>query len=231
MTQRRMDMRHQPRTRSSRAASLTEFRIHFTSQLTGARLASPDDPLTPPQYRPAAPPPEEQAGPAEPTSPVDFWQTDVGQELAVDRGLIESVLAGLTRGVERLRTEQAQRLEQVQRVAIELAMTIATRLLHRSVTDGEFPVEAKVRDMVAKLEGDAPVSVRLNPADLELLEARLGGEPLLAGATDPRLIPDSTLARGDCQVDGKEGMLFSNVERELQQIRDDLLRSLGHARP
>ncbi len=221
-------MRHQPRTHTSRAASVTEFRIHFPSRLRGARPASPDEPLAPPRATPTPTLPEV---PSEPAPPADFWQTDLGQELAVDRGLIQSALANLTRGVEQLRAEQARRLDQVQRVAIELAMTVATRLLHREVTAGEFPMEAKVRDMVALLEGEAPVSVRLNPADLELLEARLGGEPLLAGAADPRLIADPTLARGDCQVDGKEAMLLSNVERELQQIRDELLGGLGHARP
>ncbi len=220
-------MRPQLRARSSRAPAVTEFRIHFSSRLTGARSAALDEPLAPPVAQPAPLPAAESL---ESPAPADFWQTTAGQELAHDRDRIESVLARFTQGIEQLRADEAQRLDQVQRVAIELAMTMAARLLHRAVTDGEFPMEVKVRDMIDRLEGEPPVSVRLNPADLELLESRLGGTPLLTGAADPRLIPDPALARGDCQVHGKEAMLLSNVERELQEIRDELLGGLGHAR-
>lgn len=220
-------MRAQLRPRSSRAPAVTEFRIHFSSRLSGARWAALDEPLAPPVVQPS---PHPTAEPTEPPAAADFWQTNSGQELAHDRARIESVLTRFTLGIEQLRADQAQRLDQVQRVAIELAMTMAARLLHRAVTNGEFPMEVKVRDMIDQLEGETPVSVRLNPADLELLESRLGGSPLLTGTADPRLIPDPTLARGDCQVHGKEAMLLSNVERELQEIRDELLGGLGHAR-
>ena len=109
-------------------------------------------------------------------------------------------------------------------------MTMSTRLLHERIISGDFPMEAKVRDMVKQLEGEPPVAVRLNPEDLQLLAKRLGDEPLLAGMDDLKLIPDASLARGECRVEGKEAMLLSDVGRELQEIRDELLRSLAHAR-
>jgi flagellar biosynthesis/type III secretory pathway protein FliH len=144
---------------------------------------------------------------------------------------VEAALAGVRDAVGEYRKDQAGRLRDWQRAAVELALTIATRLLHERVASGEFPMEAKVRDMVAQLGEDAAVTVRLNPADLAVLASRLAGGPLTEGADDPKFVPDDALGRGECRVEGREAMLLSDVSRELQEIRDELLRSIAHARP
>jgi hypothetical protein len=163
-------------------------------------------------------------------APTDFWQTDAGRELKADRLRIETVLARIGTAVEEVRQDRKSRLQEWQRAAVELALTIATRLLHERVAANDFPVDAKVRDMIAKLGEDVPVSVRLNPADLQLLTDRLGGEPFAPDQLEPRFVPDPALARGSVQIEGRESMLLSDVSRELEEIRDELLRSLGNAR-
>lgn len=214
-----------------------ECRVRFTGRLVGAVLAPVEVVSVP---RPAPPPPSRTPTPAtipppvprtEPSAaPVDFWQTDAGRELQADRERIETTLTQIRGSVNGLREDQAGRLREWQRAAVELALTIATRLMHERVGSGEFPIEARVRDMIAQLEQDAPATIHLNPADLALLESRLGGEPLLPGRDDPRLMPDAELGRGECRVESRETILLSDVTRELQEIRDELLRSLGYAR-
>jgi flagellar biosynthesis/type III secretory pathway protein FliH len=162
--------------------------------------------------------------------PTDFWQTDAGRELAADRQRIETVLGQISAAVAGLHQDRKGRLEEWQKAAVELALTIAARLLHERVTAESFPVDAKIRDMIAQLGEDVPVSVRLNPADLKLLKDRLGDAPLFPDRDDPRFVGDQTLDRGAVQVEGRESMLLSDVARELEEIRDDLLRSLGNAR-
>jgi flagellar biosynthesis/type III secretory pathway protein FliH len=156
---------------------------------------------------------------------------DLTREFLADRERIEAVLAGLQAASVEVRKDLNGRLREWQRAAVELAMATATRLLHDRVVSGEFPVEEKVREMAAQLQEDGPIVVRLNPADLQLLEDRLGGEPLLPGRDDPRIIPDPTLARAECRVEGREGMLLADVTRELTEIREQLLKDLGNARP
>ncbi len=151
-------------------------------------------------------------------------------EFEADRERIEAVLDQLRSAVEKIREDQTKRLHDWQHAAIELATTLATRLLHQRVTAEEFPVESKVRDMIAQLAEDGPLTIHLHPADVTLLESRLSGEPLLQGKQDPRIVPDTGLARGDCRVEGRESMLLSELTREVQEIRDELLRSLSHAR-
>lgn len=216
-----------------------EYRIRFTERLRGVALAPIEDaevshpkPTAPTRTPTPAtiPVPAPRTEPPPPAAPQDFWQTDIGRELAADRERIETALEQIREAIAAFRQDQANRLREWQRAAIELALTIATRLFHERVGSGEFPIEARVRDMIAQLEEDAPATVHLNPADLTLLESRLDGKPLLSGRDDPRLVPDPTLARGECRVESRETILLSDVTRELHEIRDELLRSLGHAR-
>jgi flagellar biosynthesis/type III secretory pathway protein FliH len=211
-----------------------EYRVRFTGRLVDAVLV-PAEEVSVPQPRPAAPPsrtptpasipvPAPRVEPPAPTAPQNTRDADT------DREHVEAALEQIRAGVAALREDQAGRLREWQRAAIELALTIATRLLHERIAAGEFPIEARVRDMIAQLEEDAPATVRLNPADLALLESRLGGEPLLSGRDDPRLVPDPELGRGECRVESRETILLSDLTRELQEIRDELLRSLGNAR-
>jgi flagellar biosynthesis/type III secretory pathway protein FliH len=84
--------------------------------------------------------------------------------------------------------------------------------------------------MAADMVDDEVVCVRLNPHDLELLEKRLDGEPLLSGPDDPQLIADPTLGRGECRVEGRAAVSLSDLPRQLGQIREDLLRRIADAR-
>jgi flagellar biosynthesis/type III secretory pathway protein FliH len=200
---------------------------------TPAPPATRDDrpaPAPPAPPRPVPPPAPVAAAPAPVPAPTDFWQTDAGRELKADRERIEAVLGRISGAVAELHKDRRDRLQEWQRAAVELALTIAARLLHERVAAEEFPVDAKVRDMIAQLGEDVPVSVRLNPADLKLLRDRLGGAPLSPDQDDPRFVADPTLDRGAVQVEGRESMLLSDVSRELEEIRDELLRSLGNAR-
>src|SRR5205823_1721731 len=163
----------------------------------------------------------------------ELWKCEVGRQLQADRRLLEALRDRLSAGVDQLRKQwqddAARRLGESRRVAVELAVTIAAKLLHREITTGAFPVEAMVRDMLGQLDGEQPVTVRLNPEDLALLGRRLEGRPLLPdGSAEPRLVADPALGRGDCRVEADGRLLLSELAGQLTEIRNQLLRSLGH---
>ena len=215
-----------------------ECRVQFHARLRDAVLAprgTAEPPVAPsrtPTPPVTAPPPSRiMASPlAPPPAPVDYWETDAGREQKADRERIEKTLNLMQAGLAELRESQTARLRDWQRAAVELAATMAARLLHERVATGEFPIEARVGDMLAQLDKDAPVTIRLHPTDIALLESRLGDAPLFPDRADARIIPDASLARGECRVESGDALLLSDVTRELQEIRDELLRSLGHAR-
>lgn len=193
--------------------------IPFTERLTGAVLVRPDAPLPPLRRRPAPPPPVVVEAP----------EIDLTKEFRADRNRILAVLDGLRSAAAELRAEQDAKLDELRDAAVELALTIATRLFHRAVTTDDYPIEQIAREMAAQMVDEEPIRVRLHPDDLALLETRLDGGPLLPGA-EPKLVADATLARGAVAVEGHAQLLVADPARTLQEIRDELLRSIAHAR-
>jgi flagellar biosynthesis/type III secretory pathway protein FliH len=204
-----------------------EIRVLFAGRLTNAYRVAPEAPL-PPFRRPSLP----IAPIAQPVSAASasLWDSAVGRELAADREKINAALAGLRIATDELREKHDYQLAGLRNAAVELSLTIATQLLHRAVEADEFPVENMVRDMASQLVGETSFSVHLNPDDLKLLERRLGGEPLLPESGATKLVADPTLKRCECRVEGGDGsLLISDAARQLQEIREELLRNLAHA--
>ncbi len=208
-----------------------EFRVSFADRLADAVVVATDSPLPPLRRSTAADAdtpiaiansPRTPAGP-----PADLWVTEIGAQLAADRKAIDAVLGSLTAAVDELQQQHTDRIAQWRAAAVELAVTIAAKLLHERIAADEFNLEGMIRDMAAEMAGDEVVSVRLNPHDLELLEKRLDGQPLLSGSTDPQLVVDHTLARGECRVEGRSSVSLSDLPRQLGQIREDLLRRVA----
>lgn len=221
--------------RFSSGSEAAECRVRFDRPLRGAKVLPPGAPLPEAKpSRPTAPQPAAQNTPQQPTAerkpePDAAREAALAAERAAERASLRAALEQVRVAVAELHTTSAARVSELQRVAVEMAATIAARLLHDTVATGEFPIDAKVRDMIAQLGDDEPVAVRLNPADLQLLKQRLAGDPLLSDRADPRFVADAELARGSCRVEGRESMLVSDLARELEDIREDLLRSLGNA--
>lgn len=206
------------------------YPVAFTHPLTDATLVPPGAAL-PPLRRPPAPAPTGPLGPLGPAAPTpppaDF---DLAKELRADRARIAAVLDQLRAAAADLQARQAGDMDQLQQVAVTLALNIAARVFHREVLAGEFPVEQIARELVAQLGNDEPpLRVRLHPDDLALVTARLDGQWLLPTA-EPKLAADPTLARGTVAVDAATQTLRADPVRTLDEIRDELLRGIAHAR-
>jgi flagellar biosynthesis/type III secretory pathway protein FliH len=130
---------------------------------------------------------------------------------------------------EGLRARQLQ-VNELQQAAVEIATTIAARIMHREVTSGNFPIELMVRDMVNELGTQAPLTIYFNPTDLASLRERLDLGDLLPDYGEVlKIAEDANLARASCRLETPETMLLGELGGQLQTIRDELLRSLGHA--
>ncbi len=215
-----------------------EFRIAFSHPLTNAARVPNNAPLPPvrlpqPKVQPQSIPQNTPTAPA--SAPVHAEDArnlhdEMMRQIQEDRTQTQAALAALRAATTEVRQQFGIHIEEFQAAAIELALTVATRLLHERVARDNYAIEEIVRDMVGQLIDDTPVAIRMNPKDVELLERRLGGEPLLSGTNDPRLIADATLRRGECNVEGRSSIIMTDVARLLGEIRTEMLRSLGNAR-
>lgn len=223
--------------RFQNGSEAAQCRMRFDRPLRGVAVVPPGAPLPAPEPKPARPTAQQpatqntpqQPAPERKPEPDTAREAALAAERAAERAHLRAALEQVRSAVAELHKTSAARVAELQRVAVEMAATIAARLLHDTVTAGEFPIDAKVRDMIAQLGDDEPVAVRLNPADLQLLKQRLAGDPLLSDRADPRFAADAELSRGSCRVEGRESMLVSDLARELEDIREDLLGSLGNA--
>jgi len=84
-------------------------------------------------------------------------------------------------------------------------------------------IEAVVRDALAQIEGTAKFTVRLHPADLELLQQ--SDSPLLAdgdGEKEFRFLSSSEVTRGGCLVQTQFGTVDARRETKFDLLQRTL---------
>lgn len=110
-------------------------------------------------------------------------------------------------------------VEQLQDNVTALALAVARRLLDREVEADPEVVEELVRNALSHFPLDSAVRIRLNPHDLSAIsqEGPEDRSPVAAGR-EVRWIPDDTLARGGCVVEGPERIVDGRVETALERI-------------
>ena len=143
---------------------------------------------------------------------------EVGQQTNV---LLQNVYEALNE----LETRRAQSMDELQLVAVEMAVAIAARFLGES-TDGEA-IKAMVDDAVARLGAHDKITIHLHPEDLIELQKAAERSPPESAATKPEFVADTHIARGDCEVTGLDFRYVTRMQLVLDEIRVGLLESLG----
>ena len=186
-----------------------KFHARLTNVVMETALAVQDPPKSPPVEEPAV---MDKPAPAE-------SQTVRLQEL----------LETLVEQLDSFQQSREQNLQELQEIAIELGVAVASRLLRNELDANRFNVVELVREAITHLQLDEKLRVRLNPVDLEALAK---SEEELVGEVGDRveLGPDPKLPRGSCFVSGTSGGLLSSFESRLENIRETLLQGIEYAR-
>jgi flagellar biosynthesis/type III secretory pathway protein FliH len=204
---------------------LREAAIPF---LVGPRRVMLADPSTPPEPARVGSPPAPAVDAEEERRKARQAQAE--QEASDERERLDGVLAALLDAARDLRAGQRGRLEEMQRVAVELSVAIASHVMFDRLKSGDFPMEELVRAAVKRLEPRQAVTVYLHPTDLALLERRVGNEALCGLDGDElRLVGDAALARGACRAETGDVAVMANLEEHVAEIRRDLLLALPGA--
>lgn len=213
-----------------------EANVAFRPGLLHVRLGDAAEPLPPrkrPKLVPPSPPPEATVEDlhlvAPPEPQVEKKPTPPPPAPREDSKLGE-LMEQMLEGIQELKAAQENRLEEMQRVAIEVAVAIASHVMYERLESGDYPLEELVREAVRRLEPRETVKVSLHPEDLALLEGRLTAEPKLA--FDPgevRLVADPRLARGDCRAEAGDVHVITHLEEHLAEIRRQLMSVLPDA--
>jgi flagellar biosynthesis/type III secretory pathway protein FliH len=171
----------------------------------------------------------------EPSIPVEMPSPPVTaapdqETLRQDRESFQRAVQALASAAKALAGRRDEQLDQMQRLAVTLACDIASHLTHATIQADNFAVEEVVRGTVEELQTSHGVDVRLNPADVALLERRLGADAgRFTKNLNVRLVADPAIARGDCAAESEDVGAAAKWEEQLDKIRSRLQESLGHA--
>lgn len=123
-------------------------------------------------------------------------------------------------------------LNDVRVAAVELAHAIASKLVFQQLKAGTFPIERLVAEVLGRLNTHEPTTIRLHPEDLASLQKDDESLQTLNPEGTLRLMADPKLARGDCKAACGEITIVYELQRQIEEIRRELLSTVsGHAEP
>ena len=143
----------------------------------------------------------------------------LSEQLMKQRSEMHELVNGV---VKSLREAVPQVIRDTETMVVSLALEIAQKLV------GEMPIsvpmlESVIRDALTEAEVTTQMTIRLHPADLELLQN--AESPLLkqdAEGSEIRFLPSSEVTRGGCVVQTRFGTVDARRETKFDLLKRSL---------
>jgi len=155
-----------------------------------------------------------------------------GQAAGHEQGLAEIADAGRALGDAIASAHELQRevAEAVERDAIELALTLAAKILGGAMEVRPELVAESVQGALRRLGDRRRISVLVNPEDLEIVGKALGSDAAGAGGVERlELQGEERVARGSAIVRTEEGEIDASVQTQLERAREVVVTELSGA--
>jgi hypothetical protein len=134
--------------------------------------------------------------------------------------------------VERLRTLGEKLAAEARADALEVALAVARRIVETELTVNLDAQVAFIRTAIRRLGESRSFTLRLNPTQAARMESDGRSELVAsAGAARIEIVPDASLALGDCLVDGDLGSIDGRLSSRFEEIRRTVLAALVEAQP
>jgi flagellar assembly protein FliH len=146
----------------------------------------------------------------------------MGQQLVQQRTEMHELLRGV---VNSLRQAVPQVVRETENAMIALSLSVAQKLV-AGMPISTAMVESIVRDALSQIEGSTHFTVRLHPADLELLQK--SNSTLLVdgdGAKEFRFLSSVEVTRGGCLVQTQFGTVDARRETKFDLLHRTLTAS------
>jgi len=140
---------------------------------------------------------------------------------------LRPLLQSIAESLETIDQRRQQSLLEMQQVAIELAIAVASQLVFQAIDSEHFAVEKLVQRAIESMGTEAIPVVFLHPQDLELLRKRLLQQPAPWSSEQITFHNDPGVSRGGCRVENDAGrMLVSDIGLQLSEIRRHWMEEL-----
>ncbi|TCK75076.1 FliH/SctL family protein [Acidipila rosea] len=122
----------------------------------------------------------------------------------------------VTGAVQRFEAQCESYFAQVEHEVVRLALSIASRVLHRESQIDPLLLSGAVRVALGQLSESTDVTLRVPAADLSLWTEMLRHIPNLP--LHPQLVADGSLETGECEIETKMGSIDLGVKAQLGEI-------------
>jgi flagellar assembly protein FliH len=138
-----------------------------------------------------------------------------------ERAALAAALADFSR-------ERAAYYQKIEAEAVQLALSIARKILHREAQVDPLLLMGIVRVALEKIEGATGVALALNPLRAEEWRRYLAAN--MEAAALPQIVEDAAMAVEQCELRTSMGTAHMGVEVQLKEIEQGLM-DLMAARP
>lgn len=139
---------------------------------------------------------------------------------------IQQALTALQKAAEQMQESAVRLLASHREQIIRLSLEIAAKILAKDIQEEHYQMEAILQKALEGLGSDQPITVRLNPQDLQTLQQTAAN-----GNTLPfeqvRWIPDPTVGPAECIVQTEEEIIEWLIDEHLKRIADALLAGVS----
>lgn len=139
-----------------------------------------------------------------------------GGEAAGQRG--EAMLRRLAQTIDELAGLRGELLQKAERQVVELALAIASRVLHRELSIDRELLVAMGRVALERLGENTSATIRLNPNDY----AVVGSQTHLGDSAVVRVVSDPTVGAGGCLVQSDFGLIDAGIDAQLSEMASAL---------
>ena len=130
--------------------------------------------------------------------------------------------------IEEFEQRRQQMIQELQMVAVELAVSVAAKLTHRDEESSRESAQAMTRQLVENLDQPVECEVWFHPDDLAAVQELVQEDPKF-NTGSLRLQADPSLQIGDCRIRTGANEFVSSVQTKLIELRQNLLENLQHA--
>jgi flagellar assembly protein FliH len=132
----------------------------------------------------------------------------------------DAMLRRVAQTIESLAQLRRTIVQQTEHQVVDLALTLARRVVHRELSLDPQLVAALAHVALERLGERAPATIRLHPDDYATVLAQRGEQ---WEGTQVTVVPDAAVARGGCLVESDFGMIDGSVDAQFDELTRSLL--------
>ncbi len=138
---------------------------------------------------------------------------------------IELEQGRITHTIEEFAAERAHYYHQVEAEIVDLALSIARRVLHREADVDHALLAGLVRVAIDQLQDRTKIVLRVSPVEAAAWRAYLAAQP--ASIEPPLLLEDVGMPAGTCRLETALGATEIGIEPQLKEIERGLMDVLA----